>query len=245
MTNEMEATSGHHLAGGFSLAADGLRLVPDNTIFESGVPVEWTFHILGGDGRPITEFEESHGERSHLIVVRRDLTAFQHLHPTLEADGTWRVAEFSLPAGGVYRAFVDVVVDDRPTTLGIDLLVSGTFEPNTDQKAMRRATAADYDIELQSGLISVGEASQLSFVVRREDGTSASLHPYLGALGHLVTLRDGDLAYLHVHPVETNPEDGTVAFDAQFPTPGHYRLFLQAKPDGELVTAAFDIQVEG
>lgn len=26
------------------------------------------------------------------------------------------------------------------------------------------------------------------------------LQPYLGAYGHLVALRQGDLAYLHVHP---------------------------------------------
>ncbi|MEK8109242.1 hypothetical protein NKG94_40115 [Micromonospora sp. M12] len=27
----------------------------------------------------------------HLIVVRRDLTGYQHLHPTMAKDGTWSV----------------------------------------------------------------------------------------------------------------------------------------------------------
>ena len=26
------------------------------------------------------------------------------------------------------------------------------------------------------------------------------MEPYLGAKGHLVALREGDLAYLHIHP---------------------------------------------
>src|SRR5438477_3662407 len=36
------------------------------------------------------------------------------------------------------------------------------------------------------------------------------LQPYLGAYGHLVALRDGDLAYLHVHP-DGAPGDGRTA----------------------------------
>jgi hypothetical protein len=68
------------------------------------------------------------------------------------------------------------------------------------------------------------------------------LEPYLGALGHLVALRDGDLAYLHVHPLDG--DDGeSVTFHATFPTPGRYGLFLQTKPEGELVTTRFAVDV--
>jgi hypothetical protein len=48
-----------------------------------------------------------------------------------------------------------------------------------------------------------------------------------------VALREGDLAFLHVHPV-----DG-LGFMATFPSPGRYRLFLQFEHEGEVRTAAF------
>ena len=42
----------------------------------------------------------------HLIVVRRDLTGFQHLHPRQAADGAWSADSRSREAGA-YRVFAD------------------------------------------------------------------------------------------------------------------------------------------
>ncbi|MFC7216363.1 hypothetical protein ACFQO4_20095 [Saliphagus sp. GCM10025334] len=194
-------------------------------------------------GNPVTEFEETHDQLAHLLLVRRDLTRFQHLHPTLADDGTWS-AEFALPDPGVYRAFVDVLVEGQPTTLGVDLLSSGPSQYEERPQSTREAEVDGYDVELTSREIAVGETVDLEFEIR-QDGDLAHLDPYLGALGHLVTLRDGDLAYLHVHPEETDPEDGVVRFAVRFPTTGRYRLFLQARPNGELITTSFDVDVEG
>jgi hypothetical protein len=59
--------------------------------------------------------------------------------------------------------------------------------------------------------------------------------------GHLVALRDGDLAYSHVHPLE-RAEPGRVAFDAHLAS-GAYRLFLQFKVHGRVFTAPFTVEV--
>ncbi len=42
----------------------------------------------------------------HLIVVRRDTTGFQHVHPEMAADGTWSVP-LAVATAGSYRAFAD------------------------------------------------------------------------------------------------------------------------------------------
>ena len=69
---------------------------------------------------------------------------------------------------------------------------------------------------------------------------------YLGAYGHLVALRAGDLAYLHVHP-EGAPGDGAtepgpeVVFFAEVPSPDRYHLYLDFKHDGVVRTAAFTV----
>ena len=51
----------------------------------------------------------------HLIVVRRDGTGFQHLHPELGADGTWR-APIALDDAGAYRVFADFSARRRRRT---------------------------------------------------------------------------------------------------------------------------------
>src|SRR5699024_11235811 len=56
--------------------------------------------------------------------------------------------------------------------------------------------------DLVEGDLTAGEASQLTMTVTRDGEPVTELEPYLGAFGHLVALRDGDLAYLHVHPHE-------------------------------------------
>ncbi|WP_227356759.1 FixH family protein [Haladaptatus salinisoli] len=235
---------GHAAPGGLSLAANGFRFEPTETRFEPGTATDWTFRIRDDDG-VVTQFEEAHGERIHLVVVRRDLTRFQHRHPTVDGDGTCRVSDFSLPEPGAYRAFADFVADGRPATLGFDLFAPGStaVEPRPDSS--RRATAEGYAVELLADRIAAGERTRLAFEVRRDGERVSRLGEYLGALGHLVALREGDLAYLHVHPEATDPESGRVEFDARFPTPGRYRLFFQAKPDGVLVTTRFDVRIDG
>lgn len=236
--------SGHATLGGLSVDANGLRLVPTDMRFAPEDPSDWRFQVVASNGDVVTEFDEAHGQRSHLIVVRRDLTRFQHLHPTLDADGTWRVEGFSLPDPGVYRAFVDLVVDGRPTTLGFGLFASSEIEVAPRPDTARHATADGYVVDLQTDEVLAGESVELAFEISRDDKPVSRLDPYLSALGHLVVLHEGDLAHLHVHPEETSPDSGRVEFGAQFPTPGRYRLFLQSKPGGTLITTRHDIRIE-
>ena len=62
--------------------------------------------------------------------------------------------------------------------------------------------------------------------------------PYLAAAGHLVTLREGDLGYLHVHPMDTEP-DGPVNFMVSLPSAGTYAMFFDFKVDNVVRTARF------
>jgi hypothetical protein len=171
----------------------------------------------------------------HLIVVRRDFSGFQHLHPAMSAGGTWEIP-LTLTEPGAYRVFADFVTEGKKLTLATDVFVPGDFQPRPLAPIARTADAGDgYTVEL-TGRPVAGEESRLDVVVRRNGRTVHDLQPYLGALGHLVALRDGDLAYLHVHPDEER-----LSFDAEFPTPGAYRLFLQFRHDGEVRTAAFTV----
>jgi hypothetical protein len=172
----------------------------------------------------------------HLIVVRRDLTGFQHLHPTLLCDGTW-TTPLALPQAGTYRVFADFSVDGKPTTLADDLQVDGHVRSLALPAPAKSAEADGFRVRLTDGAVRAGEESELHFDVTR-NGHAVPLQDYLGAKGHLVALRDGDLAFLHVHP-----DANSLRFEATFPNAGSYRTFLQFQVAGHVHTAAFTLEV--
>jgi hypothetical protein len=115
--------------GGLASSRGGYTLTPTAPTLTPGTTETFAFTITGRDGAPVTDFAVEHDKRMHLIVVRRDTTGFQHIHPEMAPDGTWSVP-LTLPAGGSYRAFADFTpAGGAGTTLGVDLAASGAFEP--------------------------------------------------------------------------------------------------------------------
>lgn len=100
------------------------------------------------------------------------------------------------------------------------------------------STVDGYEVTLAGDPVP-GE-SELGFTVRL-DGEVVTPDPYLDADGHLVALRVADLAYQHVHPLDTPGAE--VRFGADLPTAGAYRLFLDFSHGGEVHTAAFTVEV--
>jgi hypothetical protein len=166
----------------------------------------------------------------HVIVVRRDLRGYQHLHPTQGPDGAWTTS-LTLPEAGVYRAFADFKTGGTQHTLGIDLFVPGAFVPKDLPAPSSTATVDGYEVKLHE------HADTAGFLVRRGGKLVTDLQRYLGAGGHLVALREGDLAYEHVHPDPGPPPQ--IAFHLGSRAPGTYRLFLQFRHEGRVHTAAF------
>ncbi len=230
------------IPGGLMVSQDGytFRLASDGAAAGRDVPIEFT--IEGPDGEPVTEYDVEHEKRLHLIAVRRDFSGFQHVHPELDADGVWST-ELSLTPGA-WRLFADFAPRGvEGLTLGTDLAVSGDYRPVPPSEEVRTARVDGYIVTLE-GDLTAGEDARLTLSVSKDGRPVTDLEPYLGAYGHLVALREGDLAYLHVHP-DGRPGDGStepgpdVVFYAAVPSEGGYRLFLDFQHDGVVRTAEF------
>jgi hypothetical protein len=243
-TAATHGTSGHDGAPASGLASveGGYQLVPTQTRVPVGREVDFAFRILDEDGRPVTSFVTEHERDMHLIVVRRDLSGFQHLHPTMAADGTWRTG-LRLPDAGVWRVFADFATEQGSATLGVDVFAAGRFDPVDLPEPAATATADGYQVTVEPSGLTGGRTGSLTFRVARDGQPVTDLEPYLGARGHLVALREGDLAFLHVHPTDAATEGASIGFGAELPSAGRYRLYLQFQHDGQVHTAAFTLEV--
>jgi hypothetical protein len=232
--------TGHDAAkapAGLALADAGLRLEVDRSRLAAGRRERVAFRIIDADADAVRDFDVEHDRRMHLIVVRRDLTGFQHLHPEMAADGTWSTP-LRLDEPGSYRVFADFKAGGASRTLGADLHVAGRFEARELPHPADRVAAGDgYEVELAA------DGDQLRFTVHADGRRIDDIEPYLGARGHLVALREGDLAFLHVHPESQASEGSDIRFRVDYPSAGRYRLFLQFKHDGRVRTAAFTREV--
>ena len=237
-TGAADGSEAEELPGGLAVAQAGYRLDVPSAALPAGEPAWFRFRVLDDAGVPVTRFDVEHEKRLHLVVVGRNLVDYAHLHPTMAADGEWTVELPALPAGS-YRAFTDFrPTGDEAVTLGVDLTVTGPTLAVDVPAPSRQASVDGYEVTLD-GDVRLGE-SELGFAVSLA-GDSVRTDPYLGAAGHLVAIRDGDLAYLHVHPLEGEGDE--VRFAAEFPSAGTYRLFLDFAHGGQVRTAAFTVEV--
>jgi hypothetical protein len=235
-------TGAHGTPGGLSVSAGGYTLRAMPTVFEVGREEAFEVRILDRAGREVRNLDEQHEQLMHLIVIRRDLTHYQHLHPSLGEGGSWS-APLTLPEPGVYRAFVDFSVNDEPLTLGVDLTAPGDLKVEPLPNPTNAVRIEDgYEIELEAETPTAETGSSLNFRIKRGGREVEDLEPYLGALGHLVALREGDLAFLHVHP--TGGAGARIEFHSEFPSQGRYRLFLQFAHAGVVRTAAFTVEIQ-
>jgi len=236
----MTTTGTADQVGGLALSASGYTLHP--RAYTAGQP--FTFTVDGPDRKPVTQFAINHDKPMHLVVIRRDLSGYQHLHPTMAPDGTWQV-DLTLPAPGIWRAYADFVVNAAsgqvPLTLGTDLPVAGAYQPGELPAAGRESTVDGMSVTYE-GTPQVGTTAPLLFRVFRGGSPMTTLEKYLGAYGHLVVVREGDLGYVHVHP-EPDLAGGAVKFWLAAPSPGRYRMFFDFQVDGAVHTAAYTVVV--
>ena len=182
----------------------------------------------------------------HLIVVRRDLTGYQHLHPDARPPTAAGACRLRLPAAGVYRAFADFSVGGRPH----DARDRPVRRRRRSGRRPCRRPVRGRPVRRATPPSCCGAARWRRAARRAAPTPSAAtggpldgVEPYLGADGHLVALREGDLAFLHVHPEESDDAGDDPLRAPTLPSAGRYRLFLQFKHDGRVRTVAHTVEV--
>jgi len=102
-------------AGGLTASVAGYTLTLEKSVAPAGVPFTLRFQIIGPDSEPAREYAQVHGMPLHLVVVRHDLSGYQHLHPRLDDNGTWSV-ELTFPEVAGVRGFHGAASRRRPAS---------------------------------------------------------------------------------------------------------------------------------
>ena len=221
-------------------------------------PNEYSFSIVDEQGDTLKSFATTHTKLMHLIVARKDLAYFQHVHPEFDAStGVFTLKDLTLPADGEYRIFADFAAAGGQmdsmgmpltTTLSEDVPVGNlaNYKPQSIGTEEKTKTFDGLHVTLNThGTPTSGAESMLMFSLSQNGKPVTNLQPYLGALGHAVVLREGNLDFIHAHPSEdvNATQTGNVDFMVDFPEAGKYKVFTQFQKDGKVITTNFVVTV--
>ncbi|MFC5664256.1 hypothetical protein ACFP3U_14835 [Kitasatospora misakiensis] len=235
-------------AGGLAAEQDGYRLDVATAGLPSGRPTAFRFAVTGPDGSPVTDFAVHQTKKLHFYAIRTDLTGFQHLHPAMAEDGIW-TADLAALAPGTWRLYADFVPNvgahPRELVLSRTVTVPGEAAPVPLPAPTDTTTADGHSVTLTAR--PMAGAHQLTATISRDGLPVTDLQPYLDAYAHLTAFHEGDLALAHLHPANAvNGDHGgpTLTFQALFPEPGNWRVFLQFQTAGQLHTAALTLHID-
>lgn len=219
--------------------------------------------------RRLDDFVPDHGHLVHLFIVSPELDRLWHLHPEEWGDAQFRQRLPDIPPGS-YELFADIVhrtgVPETITGAFETPAVSGAPLSGDDSGWSAEEKTATRIVWVRDDTPLVPrKLTTFTFRVEGEDGQPVhDLELYMGMPGHAVFMRRDRKVFAHVHPSgsapmaalelampDANPHaqhatgtPSTVTFPYGFPEAGEYRIFVQVKRAGAVVTAAFDAGVK-
>jgi hypothetical protein len=232
-----------------------------------GRPVTMSFAIQLPSGKPLTSYKTGPGPHTgvHLIIVRDDLAYIIHQHPPITASGVLH-QRITFPAPGPYRVLVDAYPNlpgGQPNfQLFRNVKVAGAYHPRS-LPAFHADEVIDgyhFDLEAHAPLHAIA-AEFLHVNVTSPQGGKVIFTPWFGALAHAIFFRQGSLDYFHTHICAPNAPNcgslpgvsasrvtghatpGKLTVGVLLPVGGTWRLFLQLRQHGKILTAPFTLKV--
>jgi hypothetical protein len=227
-----------------------------------GKPTTVAFTVDQPSGSTLTAYRTGPGPHTgiHLIIVSDDLSTIIHRHPPMEAGGRFR-QQVVFPAPGRYRVIVDVYPKKRQPLpnfqLFKDVQVRGVPKPQPlgSYQAVQHIGGFTFTAPKRPQLRAI-QAALMTVHVTDASGKPARFVPWYGALAHAIFFHVGTLDYFHTHVcapgasgctsliagasvVGRSSAPGKLTIGILLPTAGTWKLFLQSKPNGRLVTVPY------
>lgn len=218
----------------------GTRIDLDNVNNLKPGSITLSFKLYGIDAHEFgpNDLKVVHEKPIHLILLRDDVTGFQHIHPEY-TDGRW-IVETTIADEGLYQMYVDIEPkEEKPTVLRVPLTIGGITQQPQFPRVSANMSAITSGIQATLQLASplkTKENTNLTFSLTQNGKPVTHIDPYLGAFGHVVIFHHGyPDGFIHGHPItEVEPTEGSVVFESEFPMKGTYTIFAQFSIDGQV-----------
>jgi hypothetical protein len=231
------------------------------------VPTTVSFTIRQPSGSPLTAYRRGSGPHTgiHLIIVKDDLSTIIHQHPPVGAGG--RLSKtIVFPSPGRYRVVVDAYPQSTPNgqtnfQLFRRITVSGPAKRVPLPPFAPTVSVDGYRITLHGKpRLRAIDPAFLTVTVTDPQGRPAPFTPWFGALAHAIFFRAGSLDYFHTHVCApgasgctsvlgatkvtgSSATPGKLTVGVLVPVSGTWRLFLQCRVNGHVLTAPFTLRV--
>jgi hypothetical protein len=234
-------------------------------------PTTMSFDVRMPSGRPLTRYRTGSGPHTgvHLIIVRDDLAYIIHEHPPIAADGMLHQT-IRFPAPGPYHVLVDAYPDVAGAPPNFQLArsveVAGSYRPAKLAPFHADEVIDGYHFDMHASASGPTiHAIQAQFVhidVTGPDGRPVHFTPWFGALAHAIFFREGSLDYFHTHVCAPDAPNcgslpgvaasrisgratapGKITIGVLLPVAGAWRLFMQLRQRGHILTAPFTLHV--
>jgi len=254
-----------------SAAEAGVRVeltTPAN--LQAGSPAPHIIRLSDSlSGAPLTDLIVSHERLLHLIIIRRDLQHFQHLHPRQTGQPGEFLADVSFPRSGAYLFFIEFSRKTGEHVLHQETIIIGNEPVSVPALAEDTApkTVGKVRIRLVEKTAKAGQ--EVTYIFSLEDSETGqpvqNLQPYLGAAAHVVILSEDTRTFAHAHGESVaegmaqhsgmshsgHHGHGTettvsarVQFQHTFPAPGLYKIWGEFQNrEGEVIRADFVVRV--
>jgi hypothetical protein len=198
-------------------------------------------------GAPIEKFDINHEKQLHLILVSKDLSYFDHIHPEYKGKGLFEI-NTTFPKNGEYKLIADFVPTGGQQKIESNWVQVGSekaaMEPITPDTSLTK-TIENKEITLNFDKLQAGKEVQMNFSFKDSKTKSpiTNLQPYLGAVGHVVIISSDVEQYIHNHPLEEKATGPDAKFATSFPKSGVYKIWGQFQQNGQLFIVPFVVQV--
>ena len=239
-----------------------------STAVSSGRPTTVSFTVQMPNGKPLTTYRTGSGPHTgvHLIIVRDDLAYIIHEHPPIGPDGLLRQT-VTFPAPGPYHVLVDIYPQLSGAAANFQLTdtvqVTGAYHPIKLPRFTPHVIVDGYHFDMAPHApLHAIQAEFLHVDVTDPQGRPVTFVPWFGALAHAIFFQDGSLDYFHTHICAPNAPNcgslsgvastrftghstapGKLTVGVLLVAPGTWRLFLQMKVAGRVISAPYTLTV--
>ncbi|MFD2613410.1 hypothetical protein [Paenibacillus gansuensis] len=218
-----------------------------DTFVRSGEETEISVRLEDSQGKPMDDYDINHEKKMHLIVVSKDLSYFNHVHPEYKGDGTFAV-QLNFPNGGEYKLIADFIPSGMSAmTLSHWVTVEGKHAAGSklqpDKVLAKEINGKQITLTMEKPTAGMETVLKFYLTDAATNEPVKDLEPYLGAVGHVVILSQDTEQYLHVHPADENTTGPEAKFATTFPKSGIYKIWGQFQHNGKVYIVPFVVDV--